>query len=172
MTPFTQRMLGAARLEARIYEEVEHDRGALPQALAVVLLSAVAAGIAASASSGAGGFVMAIIGSVGGWLIWSWLSFFIGTRFLPEPQTRADWGELLRTTGFAAAPGVLRIFAVAPILRWMISAVVALWLLAAFVVAVRQALDYASTVRAVAVCFIGWTVYLALTLAFAVVARI
>jgi hypothetical protein len=138
MTPFAQRMIGAARLEPAIYEEVEHDPHALPQAVAVVVLSAVAAGIGASASSGAAGFVMGILGSVGGWVLWSCLSFFIGTRFMPEAHTRADWGELLRTTGFASAPGVLRVFGVVPILGWLIFALVALWLACDTIWSARQ----------------------------------
>lgn len=159
MSSFSERLFGAARLDVRIYEEVEHDRGALGQAIAVVVLSSVAAGVAALTWGGSVGFISGVVGSLAGWLIWAWLTYFIGTRFLPGAQTRADWGELLRTTGFASAPGILRVFAVIPFFRWLVYFVVAVWTLAAFVVAVRQALDYTSTLRAVAVCLIGWIVY-------------
>jgi hypothetical protein len=37
--------------------------------------------------------------------------------------------------------------------------VVAFWLLAATIVAVRQALDYVSTLRAAAVVLIGWLIF-------------
>jgi hypothetical protein len=36
-------------------------------------------------------------------------------------------------------------------------AATAVWMLAAMVVAVRQALDYTSTMRAAAVCVLGWS---------------
>lgn len=159
MSSFSERLFGAARLDVRIYEEVEHDKGALGQAITVVILSSVAAGVAALSWSGNVGFIGGVLGGLVGWLIWAWLTYFIGTRFLPGSQTRADWGELLRTTGFATAPGILRVFAVIPFFRWLVYLVVAVWTLAAFVVAVRQALDYTSTLRAVAVCLIGWIIY-------------
>ena len=39
------RMLGAARLKVDTFEDVEHDRGATLQALAVVIIVAIATGI-------------------------------------------------------------------------------------------------------------------------------
>ena len=71
---------------------------------------------------------------------------------MPEPQTRADVGELLRTIGFASAPGMLRVFGIVPGATIPAFAITAVWMLAAMIVAVRQALDYQSTSRAVAVC--------------------
>jgi hypothetical protein len=38
-------------------------------------------------------------------------------------------------------------------------------MLLTMVVAVRQALDYTSTLRAVAVCFVGWIIYIAIFMA-------
>jgi hypothetical protein len=75
---------------------------------------------------------------------------------MPEPATKSDVGELVRTTGFAATPGLLRVFGVIPMLGWLVVIAAWLWTLAAMVVAVRQALDYQSTARAVAVCVIGF----------------
>jgi hypothetical protein len=46
------------------------------------------------------------------------------------------------------------------------------WQLAAMVVAVRQALDYKSTGRAVAVCVIGWVFYLLVAIGFAMMAGV
>jgi hypothetical protein len=93
---------------------------------------------------------------------WALLTYSIGTRFLPEPQTRADAGELLRTLGFAGAPGLLRIFGVLPGVGLAIYAVASIWMLIAMIVAVRQALDYRGTGRAVAVCVVGWALSLAI----------
>ena len=158
MTSFTQRVIGAAKLNVHIYEEVEADTKALGQAMGVVALSSVADGIGAVGREGMPGLFGGLVGSLLGWLIWAGLTYFIGTRILPTPQTHADWGELLRTTGFAAAPGMLRILGIVPGLTGLVFFVTGVWMLAAFVVAVRQALDYTSTGWSVGVCLIGWLV--------------
>ena len=157
MTSFTQRLIGAAKLDVHIYEEVEADTTAMGQAMGVVALSSVAAGIGA-VGEGAPGLFGGLVAALLGWLLWAGLTYFIGTRILPTPQTHADWGELLRTTGFAAAPGMIRILGIVPGLTGLVFFVAGVWMLAAFVVAVRQALDYTSTGRAVGVCLIGWLV--------------
>lgn len=159
MASFTQRMVGAAKLDVRTYEEVEADTAALPQALGVVVLSSVAAGIGASGGGSIAGLFGGLLAALVGWLVWAGLTYLIGTQLLPAPQTYADLGQLLRTTGFATAPGIARVIGVVPFLSGMVFVVTAIWMLAAFVVAVRQALDYTSTMRAVGVCLIGWFVY-------------
>jgi hypothetical protein len=166
MASFTGRLIGAAKLDVRTYEEVEYDRNALGQALGVVILSSLAAGFGAAAWRGGAGVVLGIVGALIGWLVWAWLTYTIGARLLPMAQTRADWGQLLRTTGFATAPGILRIFGFVPVIRWFVYFIAAIWMLAAFVIAVRQALDYTSTLRAVGVCVLGWIAYALLSLLF------
>src|SRR5438876_43794 len=163
---FVMRLIGAAALDTAIYEEVEADRSATGQALAVVVLSSLAAGIGAR---GLGGTSLANIAFITvvtllAWAAWALLTFEIGGRLMPEPQTRVDVGELLRTIGFASAPGMLRVFGVLPGVTIPAFAVTAIWMLAATIVAVRQALDYTSTGRAIAVCALGW----ALAIAFAI----
>ena len=156
MANIQDRIIRAAKLDAQLYEEVEADREATGQAMAVVVMSAVAAGVGTLGSGGlfgiAGGTILALVG----WLIWAFLTYFIGTRLLPEPQTKADFGELLRTIGFASAPGLLRVFGVVPGVGPLIFMVAGIWMLVAMVIAVRQALDYTSTLRAVGICLIGW----------------
>jgi hypothetical protein len=156
---FVERMVGAAKLDTRVYEEVEADRTATPQALAVVVLAAVAGGI--GIREGLAGLVLGTVFGLVGWVIWAWLVYVIGSRWLPEPDTKADTGELLRTIGFATAPGILRVIGVIPGLGSIVFVVTAVWTLAAVVVAVRQALDYQSTGRAVGVCLLGWLVQVA-----------
>ena len=97
-----------------------------------------------------------------GWYVWAYLTYFIGTRLLPEPETKADHGELLRTIGFASAPGLVRVLGVVPGLGGLAYLVGTLWMLIATVIAVRQALDYESTLRAVGVCLIGWLIMVAI----------
>lgn len=160
---FTRRLIGASRLDAATYEEVEADRGATGQAALVVLMSSVAAGIG-SVSAGpldARGMIVGTLVGFVAWVAWAALTYLIGTRLMPEPQTRADLGELLRTLAFAATPGVLRVVGAVPLLRWPAFAVTSVWMLAAMVVAVRQALDYTSTARSIAVCVLGWAISLA-----------
>jgi hypothetical protein len=92
------------------------------------------------------------------------MTYLIGTKILPEPQTHADVGQLLRTTGFASAPGLLRVLGLVPILGPLLLFLVAIWMLAAMVVAVRHALDYSNVWRALGVVLIGWLVYVAVFL--------
>jgi Yip1 domain len=160
MTGFKDRILGAAKLDADLYEEIEADKNAMPQAMGVVVLSSVAAGIGSVGMGvgGPGGILMGIIASLVGWYVWAYLTYFIGTKFLPEPQTHADLGELLRTIGFSSSPGLIRILGIIPGLGTMVFLVASIWMLVAMVIAVRQALDYKSTWRAVGVCAIGWVI--------------
>jgi hypothetical protein len=159
MSTFAERMIGAAKLDVSIYEEVEADRTATGQAMAVVILTSVAAGIG-GLRLGLGGLVGAVIAALIAWFLWAFLAFLIGTKLLPEPQTRSDVGELLRTTGFSTAPGMLRILNMVPFLGGIINFAISVWLLITMVIAVRQALDYRSTGRAIIVCLIGWFLYL------------
>jgi len=158
MTSFTQRMLRAARLDAALYEEVEADTAATRQAMWVVVLSSVAAGIGTITHSGLTGMVFGTVFALIGWYLWALLTYWIGTRILPEPQTQADVGELLRTIGFSSAPGLLRGLGIVPGAGRPIFIAAQIWMLIAMVVAVRQALDYSGTARALAVCVIGWLV--------------
>jgi hypothetical protein len=160
---YVTRMIRAAKLDSALYEEVEADRSATWQALSVVVLSGLAAGIGTIGQFGSlghvlGGLFLALLG----WVIWAAMTYWIGTRVLPEPQTQSDIGELLRTTGFSSAPGLIRVLGAIPGLtspvHFSLYMVASLWMLVAMVIAVRQALDYTSTWRAVAVCLIGWTV--------------
>ena len=158
MASFTERMIGAAKLDVHVYEEVEADTSATGQAMGVVLLSSLAGGLG-SVGLGAGGFggvVGSGIAALIGWVVWAFLTYIIGTRLLAEPQTRADIGELMRTLGFAQAPGLVRVVGILPGVGSLVFSVVSIWTLAAMVIAVRQALDYTSTWRAVSVCLVGW----------------
>ena len=151
-------MIGAAKLDVHVYEEVEADTSATGQAMGVVLLSSLAGGLG-SVGLGAGGFggvVGSGIAALIGWVVWAFLTYIIGTRLLAEPQTRADIGELMRTLGFAQAPGLVRVVGILPGVGSLVFSVVSIWTLVAMVIAVRQALDYTSTWRAVSVCLVGW----------------
>jgi hypothetical protein len=176
MSSFAHRLLGAAALDVPTYEEVEADRSATLQAFVVVVTSSIATGVGASRLGPlgpglSGNLLMWSIGALLGWAAWSLLVMQIGGRLLPEPDTRVDVTELLRTLGFATAPGLLRAFSVFfPTLALPLFALTTAWMIVAMVVAVRQALDYTSTLRAVAVCVIGWLLALAMVVVFGLLA--
>ncbi len=167
---FVRRLFGAALLNANTYEEVEADRGATFQALLVVVLASVAAAIGARGAFGAAPTLrflgMASGVSIVAWTIFATLTFQIGSRLLPTQDTRTDVGELLRTLGFAAAPGLVQAFALFGGPAAWIFGFAMLWSLAASVVAVRQALDYDSTTRAAAVCGLAWLLSLGMVALF------
>jgi len=158
MDTFTNSMIRAARLDASLYEEVEGDPTAMRSAMQVVVLSSVAAGVGSITEGGLVGIIAMTLGSLLGWYIWAGLTYVIGTRLLAEPQTHADMGQLLRTTGFSSSPGVIRLLGIVPGLSMIVMPIAAVWMLVTMIVAVRQALDYSSTWRAVVVCAIGWLV--------------
>lgn len=169
MATFMERAIGAARLDVATYEEVEADPSAIGQAMAVVVVASLASGLGSSLASGGqgasvlGGMVLSVIG----WFVWALVTYLVGTRILPTPETRCDLGEMLRTTGFSAAPGTIGILAFLPLIGGLVLLVAWLWQLAAMVVAVRQALDYTSTGRAVGVCLIGFAAYLLIAIVLA-----
>lgn len=165
---FSDRLIRAAALDRHLYEEVEATPAAGREAIAVILLSSIAAGIGAGGSQGASlrTFAWFAILALVAWTTWAFLIVQIGSRLFPEQQTRTSLGELLRTIGFAATPGLLQVFGAMPRMTVPVFALSAGWALVAMVIAVRQALDYQSTARAVAVCALGWVlvVTMAITL--------
>ena len=152
------RIIRAAMLDVNLYEEVEADKKALGQSIAVVVFSSLAAGIGGAAMGVSGGILIGTAAALIGWYVWAYLIYFIGTKLLPEPQTKANHGELLRTIGFSTSPGLIRVLGVIPVLRGLVFTVASIWMLVAMIIAVRQALDYKSTIRSVGVCVIGWIV--------------
>ena len=162
MNLFVNRMIRAAKLDAQLYEEVEADKSAMAQAMGVVILSSLAAGIGAVQQTGWSGILLATFSALIGWYFWALLTYLIGTKLLPEPQTQADYGELLRTIGFSSSPGLIRLAGIVPGLAGIVFVAAGIWMLIAMVIAVRQALDYRGTLRAVGVCIIGWIIQAAI----------
>ncbi|MCH8801831.1 MAG: YIP1 family protein [Chloroflexi bacterium] len=154
-----KRMIGAAKLDIAIYEEVEADTSATRQAMAVVVLVALATGIGTLGSGGPVGLVVGIVAGLGLWALWAWITYFVGTTLLKTAETKANWGQLARTLAFAQSPGVLKVFGFIPVLGPLVFAIASIWQLVAMVIAIRQALDYTSTWRAVGVAVIGFIPY-------------
>lgn len=158
MNPFFEKMIRAAKLDIRLYEEVEADKSLLFESMMVVVLSSVAGGIGVIWKAGVAGIITGTFTALIGWLIWSYITFIVGTKLLPEPGTKADYGELLRTIGFSSSPGLIRVIGIIPGLSGLVFFIAGIWMLITMVIAVRQALDYTSTLRAVGVCIVGWIV--------------
>ncbi|MBI3306279.1 MAG: hypothetical protein HYZ84_00530 [Candidatus Omnitrophica bacterium] len=165
MTTFAQRIVGAAKLDPQIYEEVEHDPSALKQAAVVVILSSVAGGVGLLVPGiGIEGLFWGIVSTLLGWVIWAAIIYGVGGKLMAKPQTSSSVSEVMRVIGFASTPGLIRIFGLFPPLRVPIFFIAMVWMLVAMVLAVRQALDYESMGRAVAVVLVGWACQIALIL--------
>jgi hypothetical protein len=158
MQNYINRIIRAAKLDVGLYEEVEADKSAMGQAIGVVILSSMAAGLGSMEQIGIKGIFLGAITALIGWYVWAYITYFIGVKILPEHQTKSSHDELLRTIGFSSSPGLIRILAVIPGISGIIFLVSSIWMLMAMVIAVRQALNYQSTLRAIGVCIIGWII--------------
>lgn len=161
-----ERILGVFKLDVATFELIEHDESATTQAAIVVglvgLLSAIGAAIGAVVANNAlstigsqlgsdfelpmaiptlspvGAFLNALIGAFVAWLLWSALTYFIGTRLF---EGQANMGEMLRVIGYAQAPRLLSVLGFIPCIGALLSLAGWLWALVATFVAVRQGLD-------------------------------
>ncbi|MDE2059568.1 MAG: hypothetical protein KGL31_13010 [candidate division NC10 bacterium] len=156
MKELGERVIRAARLDESLYEEIKADRRAPLQAALVVILSALAAGVGIVLQSGVGDFFLKTLQAMLEWYIWAFFTCVVGTRLLQEPQTRTDVGAGVRMISFASAPGMIRLLGVIPGIGGFVSGLATVWMLGATIVAVRKALDYTTTMRAVGACVIGW----------------
>ena len=138
---FVDRMIRAAKLDPRLYEEVKADTSAMKQAMGVVVLSGVARGIGFMQEPGLMDMLIATGLSLLGWYVWAYLTYIIGTRLFPETQTQANYGLLLRTIGFSNAPGMFLVLVIIPGFGNIVNLLALMWMFAAMVIAVRQALN-------------------------------
>ena len=157
ITIFLNRVFRAIKIDIDLYEEVEKDKSATLQAGTVVVLSSLAAGVGAL-QMGVSNFLLAPALSLLSWYVWAYVIYFVGVKLFGGPKTKSNHGELLRTIGFSSAPGLIRIFGFTPELMSLTFIGAGIWMLVAMVIAVRQALDYESTWRAIGVVVIGFLV--------------
>ena len=161
---YFQRLQKAIMLDVSFYEEVENDKKFTDQAMMTVVLVSIVQGLMIAGFAPIA-LVQGILGCLLRFIIWAFFIAFVGTRILPEPETKSNTGELIRTLGFAYAPGLLVIFKVLPFISSFVDPIVVILQLAAMTIAVRQALDFNSTVRAVGVCIVAFLLMIvALTL--------
>ncbi len=144
-------MIRAARLDKEFYEEVERDTSYGQDALVVVVLAALAAGIGSFVGSlflgrnvlaAIGSLIFGVIVAVLAYFVWVFVAQYVGTRFF---KGQGDFGEVQRAFGFAYAPQVLNVFSFIPCVGWVLPLVTWLWSLATGFVAIRQSLDQDDT---------------------------
>ena len=152
---FIYRIFRAIKIDIELYEEVEKDKQATLQAGLVVVLSSLAAGVGAL-QFGSSNFILAPILSLLGWMVWAYLIYFVGVKLFKDVNTKTNHGELLRTIGFAQAPGIIRVFGFTPDLMVVTFIGSGFWILACMVVAVKSALDYSSLWKSFGVVVIAW----------------
>tara|TARA_B100001996_G_scaffold372598_1_gene349147 strand:- start:1844 stop:2428 length:585 start_codon:yes stop_codon:yes gene_type:complete len=153
---YFQRLKKAIFLDVAFYEEVEKDKKFTDQAMMTVALVSAVEGFIIMEGFNLITLFQGVLGSLIRFVIWAFFISFVGTRILPEPETKSNTGELIRTLGFAYAPGLLIIFIIFPIIDSYVYPLVLILQLAAMTIAVRQALDFNSTVRAVGVCIVAY----------------
>ena len=151
-----QRMIGAAMLRTGTYEEVEADTSATKQAMLVVVLVSLASGVGNFGVGGVPALLFGILAALAGWSFWAWITYFVGTKILPTPETHANWGQLARTLGYAQSPGLLKVFGFVPVIGPIVFFLATVWQLFAAIIAIRQALDYTSTGRAILVTIVSY----------------
>jgi hypothetical protein len=147
-----QNMIRAAKLDASFYRTVEKDDKYTGQAAVVVFVASVLSALGVWFVVDRSFFRLVIIGVISaviGWLVWAGLTYWVGVRLIGGT---ADYGEMLRVTGFAQSPRVLGII---PFLGW----IGAIWALVATVFAVREGLDV-STGQAILASVVGWVGYI------------
>ena len=154
---FFNRVFRAIKIDIDLYEEVEVDKSATIQAGMVVVLSSLAAGVGAI-HLGASNLLLAPLLSLLSWYVWAYIIYFVGVKIFPDPETKSDHGELLRTIGFSSAPGIIRVFGFTPTLMTVTFIGSAFWMLACMVVAVKSALDYKSMWKAFGVVVFAWVI--------------
>jgi len=161
---FGDRVVGALKLDANTFEDIERDPSAMGQAIGIIALAALAGNLGQIWRLGFGVMLIGVCSSLIGYVLWSVVVWLAGTKLMPDPATKADFPETFRTVAFAASPGLLGVVSIVPFLGWfvmlLLTPIILIWSMAAMVVAVRSVLDYSETFKAVIVVLIGFVVYL------------
>jgi len=154
---FFNRVFRSIKIDPDVYDEVQKDKTATLSAAIVVVISSLAAGIAAK-QLGASSFIFAPILSLVSWFVWAYIVYFVGVKLFPDAKTKTTHAALLRAIGFSSAPGIIRVFGFTPELMTVTFIGSALWMLACMVVAVRQTLNFKSLWKALGVVVMSWFV--------------
>jgi hypothetical protein len=164
---FAERVVGALKLDANTFEDIERDTTAMGQAVGIVALAGMAGSLGSIWTLGLGRIAIAVLIAICAYLVWAVVVWLVGTKLMPDPATKADFAETFRVIAFASAPGLLGVVSIIPILgsiiAFLLFPIIWVWSMAAMVIATRQVLDYTDTFKAVIVVLIGFVVYLVFT---------
>ncbi len=158
MNLFLNRLFRAAKLDARLYQEVIADPKTMFQAMVAVFIYSAASAYGGFGRAGVAGINFAMITTIVGWYIWAFSAYFVGVRLLPEAGTKEDRKAVLRAMGFASSPGLIRMLGLIPGFTGVTLLIASVWMFVAAVVAIKQAMNYQSIYRAVGVCMIAWII--------------
>jgi|TARA_B110000967_G_scaffold140199_1_gene143178 hypothetical protein len=152
---FLNRIYRSIKIDPEVFDEVQKDKNATIAAGVVVVLSSLAAGVAAT-HLGAVNFFLAPILSLVTWFVWAYIVYFVGVKLFPDPKTKTTHMALLRSIGFSSAPGMIRILGFNEDLMTVMFVGSSFWMLACMVVAVKQTLNYKSLWKALGIVIIAW----------------
>lgn len=134
-----KRAIRVAKLDLPVYREIAGDANATKEAAVVVAVVALASGIGALNDS-FGRVIVAVLVAFIGWVIFAAMTYFFGKNIFGTPSTQVNVESLLRTQGYAQAPGVLAFFGFIPVLGWIAAFVGSIWALITAIVAIRETL--------------------------------
>ena len=154
---FLNRIYRSIKIDPTVYDEVQKDKGATVSAAIVVVISSLAAGLAAK-QSGMGSFIFAPILSLASWFVWAYIVYFVGVKLFPDSKTKTTQFAILRAIGFSTAPGIIRVFGFNEDLMTVTFIGSSFWMLVCMVVAVKETLNYKSLWKSFGVVIISWFV--------------
>ncbi len=147
------RMFRAAMLDPLVFDEIKEDRGALGQAVQVIVITTAASALASGAQAlntleeadVPNNVLTSAATAVVTWLLWCVMVYLIGTGVFGGA---ASFMEVLRNLAFAQSPSVLIILSVplafvptaGTAIAGLLGLAVALWTLIVSVIATRQTL--------------------------------
>ncbi|HEU4562103.1 MAG TPA: hypothetical protein VFS20_30020 [Longimicrobium sp.] len=137
-----RRVIGAALLDGRVYDEVKQDRSAGGQAIGMMtVVTACAAAGALGRDTGMGPLEAAAM-TLAGWAVFSLLAWYFGTRSFGGTATP---GQLFRTLAFAQEPGVLVLLSALPYVGGFFALLSGGWRLLATLAALERTLAFGYT---------------------------
>ena len=148
-----QRAMRMVKFDNTVYREIKDDPEATNQAGAIVLAVSLVAAIGSLfGPKGFLVFLFSFVFAVLGWLLWSWVTMFVGTRLFGG---QADFWQMARVLGYARIPSILSVFALIPCVGWLLSLAGGILSLVLGVVAIRESMEL-TTEKAIVTVIIGW----------------
>lgn len=149
-----ERIIRIIKLDFSVFKDIESDPKATTEAAIVVAVASVLSAIGAAFASNrpVPAFLAQVIGGLVGWVVWSYVSHFIGQAMFKGKGTVEN---MLRVIGYANAPRFLGILGFIPCLGALAALIGAVLALIAGIMAIREGLDL-ETGQAVIVALVGW----------------